>query len=116
MKNYESRIKKLEGVFSNKRSIFLLIKSVFPIPKAYVTFNGQTEDLPVHENLYEFIRNKFNSTKGNIHCELHFPKGTSSATIPDFSDLLEKDDLLLFVREMRDENLDEKYRKQFKIN
>ena len=102
MKNYDSRIKRLEQVLSPERYIILVIDRSLTKPSSNITINGRSEPFPPTGKLEEFIKYKLMLIKGDIKCDINI--AASDEPMPDFSGLLKIDDIQIIIEDINNSN------------
>ena len=74
MKNYDSRIKKLEEILIPKSKTVILINYITSEPESFIRVNGQKHLIPDGADVNKFISEKAEGYSGRVICFVHLAK------------------------------------------
>ena len=77
MKNYDSRIKKLEEILIPKSKTVILINYITSEPESFIRVNGQKHLIPDEANVKKFIAEKIIDCNGVVICSVYLTKSLS---------------------------------------
>ena len=107
MKNYDSRLRKIEEILVPKRNTIVTINYLTSEPESYFELNGDRFSIPPEVNEYEFIKNKLKNYSGIISVCVYIAKNTTKDSVTDFSGLaMGKDDLMISIDSYTGKNSD----------
>ncbi len=95
MKNYESRLKKIQEILAPKRNVVVMILYGTDKPESWCEVNGQKFLIPAKVNHDEFLKDKLKSYSGIVTAVVYLSKDKDNNPILEQSNLgLKREDVL----------------------
>ena|SRR3990170_2097358 len=99
MKNYDSRIAKLEEILAPKTKILIIISYESDCEQSWVEFDGKKFLIPKGAEVHEFIEEKTKAVNAKvITCKLFLCNTTHAKSIPKLTEELCKNDILMTIK------------------
>lgn len=97
MKNYDSRIARLEETLTPKRKTILIINYLSETEDSWLEFAGNKIIIPQGVDVQKFISEKTKQVKGVIACTVYL-SNISQESVSDLTGSLSKDDVLMTIK------------------
>ena len=99
MKNYDSRLKKIEEILIPKRQIVIILDFLTDEPNSWIEIDGKKIIIPPGIDVEEFIKEKTKQIKGIRVCAVYLAKDITKESSQDLSSLAtKKDDLVVTIK------------------
>jgi len=74
MRNYDARIKKIEGILLPKKNMVVIIGYITDEPTSFIEIDGIQHIIPQDINVKEFINKKTKHFRGVVTCTVYLAK------------------------------------------